>query len=422
MSEDTTNPCSTTTAPQISLNALSSMPTPENFRLYCTIARHQVIILIDEGSTHNFIQTRLASFLHLPQVSTPVMRVMIGNDSTIDCDAKCTTIPIIIQGCTFNVDLFQLPIGNADIVLGVQLLKTLGPVTTEYSTLTMSFSLQDQLTSLRADVPILPCLASAQQLKRLAQTHSIAALYHITSLLDTTPPLTNYICVPSDTPSSTTLTQTELPLLNHLLLHYHTLFQEPTQLPPSRSITHRIHLLPNSNPVNVRPYHYPYSQKNELERQVIAMLQSDMIRPSHSPFSSSVLLVKKKDGSWRCCMDYRALNAITIKDYFPMPTIDELLDEIGTVSWFSKLDLRQGFHQIQMPEEDIPKTAFHTHHGHYEFKVMPFGLCNTPSLFQATMNPIFGPYLRQFIIVFFDDILVYSDMFTAHLHHLETTF
>jgi len=148
MSEDTTSPSSTTTAPQISLNALSGMPTPENFRLYCTIAHHQVIILIDEGSTHNFIQTRLASFLHLPQVSTPVMRVMIGNGSTIDCDAKCTAIPIIIQGCTFNVDLFQLPIGDADIVLGVQWLKTLGLVTTEYSTLTMSFSLQDQLTSL----------------------------------------------------------------------------------------------------------------------------------------------------------------------------------------------------------------------------------------------------------------------------------
>jgi len=169
--------------------------------------------------------------------------------------------------------------------------------------------------------------------------------------------------------------------------------------------------LPGTAPVSIRPYRNPPAIKDQIERQVQTMLDSGVIPHSDSPFSYPVLLVKNKDGSFRFCVDFRHLNAITAKSKYPVPIIEELLDELEGASWFSSLDLTAGYHQILLKLGEVPKTAFQTHTGHYEFCVMAFGLSGAPGTFLKAMNTTLAPLLRRCALVFFDDILIYSRTF-----------
>lgn len=259
----------------------------------------------------------------------------------------------------------------------------------------MQFYHEDSLVTLCGSTSHTLTHASFNQLTRMIQTDAIAAFDH--HVQTSTEPIAEPELSPED--QSTLLNHTlDLAAILHQFAH---VFTTPHGLPANRLHDHNIHLLPNSDPINICLYCYPNFQKEAMAKLISDMLKEGIIRPSTSPYSSPVLLVKIKDGSWRFCVDYRALNANTIKDRFPIPTIDELLDELQGASYFSKIDLRSGYHQIRLAQEDIPKTGFHTFDGHYEFLVMLFGLTNAPSTFQSAMNDLLWPFLHKFTLVFF---------------------
>ncbi|KAJ4973800.1 hypothetical protein NE237_006974 [Protea cynaroides] len=197
--------------------------------------------------------------------------------------------------------------------------------------------------------------------------------------------------------------------------------EELPGLPPDQATEFVIDLIPRAAHVSKAPYRMAPTELKELKVQLQELLDKGYIRPSISPWGAPVLFVKKKDGSVRLCIDYRELNKLTIKNRYPLPRIDDLFDQLQGARVFSKIDLRSGYHQLKIKEGDIPKTAFRTRYGHYEFLVMSFGLTNAPATFMELMNRVFQDMLDTSVIVFIDDILVYSKDKETHIKNLNAT-
>ncbi|XP_013639197.1 PREDICTED: uncharacterized protein LOC106344344 [Brassica oleracea var. oleracea] len=204
-----------------------------------------------------------------------------------------------------------------------------------------------------------------------------------------------------------------------VIQEFEDVFVALKELPPPRSNPFTINLEPGAKPIAKAPYRMAPAELAELKNQLEDLMEKGFIRPSSSPWGAPVLFVKKKDGSMRLCIYYRGINNITIKDKYPLPRIDELLDQLRGVSWFSKINLASGYHQIPISEGDVMKTAFKTRYGQYEFVVMPFGLTNGPVAFMRLMNEVFHDYFDKFVIIFINDILIYSKTEVEHKAHLK---
>nr|GEY07586.1 putative reverse transcriptase domain-containing protein [Tanacetum cinerariifolium] len=192
-----------------------------------------------------------------------------------------------------------------------------------------------------------------------------------------------------------------------------------TGLPPTRQVEFQIDLVPGAAPVAREPYRLAPLELQELSTQLQELSDKGFLRPSSSPWGAPVLFFKKKDGSFQMCIDHHELNKSTVKNRYSLSRIDNLFDQLQGSSVYSKIDLRSGYHQLRVHDEDILKTAFRTRYGHYEFQVMPFGLTNTPVVFMDLMNQVCKPYLDKFMIVFIDDILIYSKSEVEHAKHLK---
>ncbi|KAL0554785.1 hypothetical protein IC582_008713 [Cucumis melo] len=333
---------------------------------------HYALVLFDSGSSHSFISSafvlharlEVEPLHHILSVSTPSGECMLSKEKVKACQIE-------IAGHVIEVTLIVLDMLDFDVILGMDWLAA------NHASIDCS----------RKEVTFNPPSMASFKFKG---------------------------------GGSKSLPQADVSLSSEPVVRdYPDVFPEELPgLPPHREVEFAIELEPGTVPISKAPYRMAPAELKELKVQLQELLDKGFIRPSVSPWGAPVLFVKKKDGSMRLCIDYRELNKVTVKNRYPLPRIDDLFDQLQGATVFSKIDLRSGYHQLRIKDGDVPKTAFRSRYGHYEFIVMSFGLTNAPAVFMDLMNRVFREFLDTFVIVFIDDILIYSKTEAEHEEHL----
>jgi len=354
-------------------------------------------ILFDTGASLSVVSESFAKRTNLVPSSFEITSLTLASGEVVSCSTIYRDVPIAIMETIFPANLIKFHVAEFDVILGMDWL----------STYDAQFLCRDRKIILKSssglrisyspifDRPNIK-IVSAMKMASLSRKG-----YEV------------YLCSVSDLSNAPKLENIRV------VKEYSDVFPEDLPgIPPERDVEFSIDLVPGTGPISKAPYRMAPSELAELKKQLAEMIDKGFIRPSASPWGAPVLFVKKKDGSMRLCIDYRELNKVTIKNRYPLPRIDDLFDQLKGACIFSKIDLRSGYHQIPVRKEDIPKTAFRSRYGHYEFVVMPFGLTNAPAVFMDQMNRTFSEYLDTCVVVFIDDILIYSKSEEEHDSHL----
>lgn len=366
---------------------------------------HPALILLDSGATDVYVSEAWVKRHRVPVLTDP--------DATPSSAVDGQLLPSLgrLKPCVVRVGNFQsgiaprvLPIAGYDVILGRSWLKRVRPFFTWDTgyTVIKSKGRTYRIPPAATDSPSLIALVSGIQ---YAKTRSQDDEIYL-------------VAAPKDSPPEQPALD---PRAQALLKEFADVFPKelPKQLPPSRTVDFEIELEPGHSPPSRPTYRLTSEELAELKSTLDDLLDKGFIQPSVSPYGAPILFVKKKDGSRRMVIDYRGLNLLTVKNKYPLPRIDELLDQLAGAKFFSKLDLMSGYHQIRIKAGDTHKTAFRTRYGHYEFRVLPFGLTNAPATFMRLMNDIFRPLLDTCVLVFLDDILVFSKTAEEHARHVK---
>ena len=359
------------------------------------------LVLFDTGATWSFVSSAFCKNFRLERgkLASPLV-IDIAAEEVRVCEDVYRGCVIEIHGVTFSIDLIPTPMNGIDVIVGVDwMFRNRATVVVAEQLVRIQDPSGGELVVYGEGRGKRLAFCSVAKARKYLQRG--CAGYLVYAMTDQT--------------ERRKLAVADVPVVSE----FPDVFPEDLPgIPPDRQVEFGIDLIPGSAPVARTPYRLAPPELQELASQLQELSEKGFIRPSSSPWGAPILFVKKKDGSHRMCIDYRELNKVTIKNRYPLPRIDDLFDQLQGAAWFSKIDLRSGYHQLKVKETDVHKTAFRTRYGHYEFLVMPFGLTNAPAAFMDLMNRVCRPMLDRSVIVFIDDILIYSKTKEEHVAHL----